>query len=154
MTAHTGDIAALRLQLLIAHPLGDLAPYFRGLRAGRAIASRCPACARTWFPPRPDCPDHRRGVDWVELPGTGRVVSVTFTETALPFGTGPAPRSFALIAMEGAENQAFGRLVTPNGSAVEGRRVWITRAAGDWPHPAQAAIYVFDEQARQTEPLP
>ncbi len=148
----------LLVQLRHNHPLGELAPYFHGLQAGRAIASRCPACARTWFPPRLQCPDHRSPIDWVELPGSGRIVSVTLTEGSLPFGSESAACAFVLVALDGAENLAFGRLAAvpdaTNGSALEGRRVWISRAAGSWPHPSQAACYVFDETDRQTEPLP
>ena len=148
------NVVQLQLQLRVAHPLGEMAPYFQGLQAGRAFASRCPACARTWFPPRPSCPDHRQGIAWVELPGSGRIVNVTFTEGPLPFGTDSAPRAFVLVAMEGAENQAFGRLAAPPGSKAEGQRVWISRAPGIWPHPSQAACYVLNEQDRQTEALP
>lgn len=144
----------LLLQLRHTHPLGELAPYFLGLQAGRAMASRCRACTRTWFPPRLDCPDHRSGIDWVELPGTGRVVSVTLTSGPLPFGSESMPRAFALVALDGAENLAFGRLADLPDGVAEGQPVWISRAAGNWPHPAQAACYVFSPQLRQTEPLP
>lgn len=148
----------LLVQLRHNHPLGELAPYFHGLQAGRAIASRCPACARTGFPPRLQCPDHPGPTDWVELPGSGRIVAVTLTESPLPFGSASAPRAFVLVALDGAENLAFGRLAeVPEAGAdtvLEGRRVWISRAAGTWPHPSQAACYVFDEAARQTECLP
>lgn len=145
---------SLQLQLHHTHPLGELAPYFKGLLAGRAIASRCRACARTWFPPWLDCPDHRQGIDWVELPGTGRVVSVTLTEGPLPFGSESGLRAFALVALDGAENLAFGRLARQPEAASNGQPVWISRAAGAWPHPAQAACYVFSEQERHTESLP
>ena len=153
MTAAPLRTVALQLQLHHTHPLGELQPYFNGLMAGRAIGSCCPVCARTWFPPRPDCPDHRRGVTWVELPGSGRIVDVTLTEGRLPFGIESKRRAFVLVRMDGAENHAFGRLAeVPDASAV-GRSVWLSRAGGHWPHPAQAACYVLDERERVTEPL-
>lgn len=148
----------LLVQLRHNHPLGELAPYFFGLQAGRAIASRCPACARTWFPPRLQCPDHAGPIDWLELPGSGRIDSATLTEGELPFGSTSARRAFLLVALDGAENLAFGRLaVVPDAGSdavLEGRRVWISRAVGTWPHPSQAACYVFNEADRKTEPLP
>lgn len=144
----------LLMQLRHNHPLGELAPYFHGLQVGRAIASRCPACARTWFPPRLQCPDHTGPIDWVELPGSGGIVSVTVTDSVLPFGHDSAGRAFVLVALDGAENLAFGRLAELPDAVVDGRPVWISRAAGHWPHPSQAACYVFDEADRQTEPWP
>lgn len=154
MTSPSPHTVPLLVQLRHHHPLGELAPYFHGLQAGRAIASRCPACARTWFPPRLQCPDHRGPTDWVELPGSGRIVSVTLTDSVLPFGSESASRAFVLVALDGTENLAFGRLAEVPDAAVDGRLVWLSRAAGAWPHPSQAACYVLDEQDRQTEPLP
>lgn len=135
----------LTLTLRYRHPLGDLAPYFRGLETGRAVAARCPACGRTWFPPRLVCPFHGLDVEWTELAGRGRIVSVTVTETALPFGTIRERRAFALIALDGAENLAFGRVAGDPTEARAGRRVRLARAPGDWPHPAQAAWFVTED---------
>lgn len=62
------------------------------------------------------------------------------------------------LVLGGAENLVFGRLAeVPDAGAdavLEGRQVWISRAASTWPHPSQAACYVFDEADRQTECLP
>ena len=158
MTPPLPHTVPLLMQLRHHVPLGELAPYFHGLQAGRAIASRCPVCTRTGFPPRLQCPDHPGPTGWVELPGSGRIVAVTLTDGPLPFSSASAPRAFVLVALDGAENLAFGRLAevpdATDGTALEGRRVWISRAAGSWPHPSQAACYVFDEQERQTESLP
>lgn len=135
----------LTLTLRYRHPLGDLAPYFCGLEAGRAVAARCPECGRTWFPPRLVCPVHDRDVEWCDLAGLGRLVSVTVTETALPFGTIRERRAFALIALDGAENLAFGRVAGDPAKARVGQRVRLARAPGDWPHPAQAAWFVAED---------
>lgn len=134
----------LTLTLRYRHPLGDLAPYFRGLEAGRAVAARCPECGRTWFPPRLVCSLHDRDVEWTDLTGLGRIVSVTVTETALPFGVTRERRAFALISLDGAENLAFGRLASDPAEARAGQRVRLARAPGDWPHPAQAAWFVAE----------
>ena len=142
------DTVELHLSLRHSHPFGELAPYFRGLLAGRAMATRCGLCARTWFPPRLDCADHGPGMQWVELPGSGRVVEVTLTDSALPFGRESMPRVFALVALDGAENLAFARLADTAQPALPGQTVWISRAPGDWPHPSQAACYVTDARQR------
>ncbi len=135
----------LTLTLRYRHPLGELAPYFRGLETGRAVATRCPACGRTWFPPRLICPLHDRDVEWTELAGLGRIVSFTVAETTLPFGAVRERRTFALIALDGAENLAFGRVAGDPAEARAGQRVRLARAPGDWPHPAQAAWYVAED---------
>lgn len=135
----------LTLTLRYAHPLGALAPYFRGLEEGRAVAARCPACGRQWFPPRLACPEHGLVTDWVELSGKGRVVSLTVAESTLPFGAGRERRAFALIALDGAVNLAFGRLAGDPSHARSGLRVRLERAPGPWPHPAQAAWFTADE---------
>lgn len=145
MAEPDGRLVPLTLTLNYAHPLGALAPYFRGLEEGRAVAARCPACGRTWFPPRLACPDHGWATDWVELSGRGRVVSVTVAESTLPFGAARERRALALVALDGAANLAFGRLAGDPAAARPGLKVRLERAPGAWPHPAQAAWFVADE---------
>jgi len=82
------------------------------------------------------------------------VRNVTVTDSVLPFGTEAAHRAFALVAFDGAENLAFGRLAGPPEAAAEGQIVWISRAPGTWPHPAQAACFVLDPHERKKESLP
>lgn len=134
----------LKLTLEYAHPLGALAPYYRGLEAGRAVATRCPRCGRAWFPPRLLCPDHGPMVEWFELSGRGRLISVSVSETTLPFSAAREKRAFGLIALDGAENAAFGRLAGDPGRARAGQHVRLARAPGTWPHPAQAAWFVVE----------
>jgi hypothetical protein len=138
------DAVPLVMKLRYAHPQGFFGPYFEGLEAGRAVAARCPECGRTWFPPRAHCPEHRRETEWCALSGRGRIVSVTVGETALPFGRERARRAFALVAMDGAANLAFGRIAGEPEAPRPGMRVRLERAPGRWPHPAQAAWYVAD----------
>ena len=155
----------LTLTLRYAHPLGELAPYFQGLDAGRAIATRCPTCARTWFPPRLSCPEHGAATVWTDLSGKGRIVSVSISfrsrkpgyagkgrivsvsiaDSTLPFGAETARRAFLMVALDGAENLAFGRFAGAPDAARAGLKVRLARAPGTWPHPAQAAWFVADE---------
>ena len=135
----------LTLTLRYAHPLGELAPYFQGLDAGRAIATRCPTCARTWFPPRLSCPEHGAATVWTDLSGKGRIVSVSIADSTLPFGAETARRAFLMVALDGAENLAFGRFAGAPDAARAGLKVRLARAPGTWPHPAQAAWFVADE---------
>ena len=144
MSQDKDRIRRLDLTMHYAHPLGEIAPYFQGLEKGLAVAARCPTCKRTWFPPRLLCPEHGRATAWTELSGRGRIVGVSLSETVLPFGAEKARRAFLLVAMDGAENAAFGRLDGDPDSARVGMAVRLKRAEGDWPHPAQAAVFVID----------
>lgn len=158
--APRGNAAAphtLPLHLHLQHqmPLGELTPYFHALAAGRALATRCAVCGRSWFAPRLACPEHGWRTQWHELPGHGRVVAVTQTVTGLPFNdAGAAMHGFALVAMAGAENLCFARLAPTLPAPQPGLTVWISRAAGQWPHPSQAAEFVGSEERRVLLPLP
>jgi uncharacterized OB-fold protein len=54
------------------HTYGKLSPFFRALKKGKLMATRCvnPKCEekRMWLPPRADCPDCNQPMEWVEIP--------------------------------------------------------------------------------------
>ena len=135
--------STIEVALHYDHVLGVLAPYFEGLLAGRAVASTCTDCGRTWFPPRPGCCSRSGPVRWITLAGTGRVVAGTTGGGTLPFGGGPAGEGLALVALDGADNLALGWVDGFGGTPPEGARVRLV-TTGDCapPHPAQAARYV------------
>ena len=124
------------------HSLGRLAPYFEGLAAGRAVASTCAACGRTWFPPRLGCCSRTGPAQWTTLAGTGRVVTGTTGGGSLPFGGGPAGEGLALIALDGADNLALGWVDGLGDVPPEGARVRLVTAGTRPPHPAQSARFV------------
>ena len=130
------------LTLRYAHALGGLAPYFEGLAAGRAVASTCSGCGRTWFPPRLGCCSRAGAAQWTTLAGAGRVVAGTSGGGTLPFGGGPAGEGLALIALDGADNLAIGWVDGFGGEPPEGARVRLVTSGRPTPHPAQAARYV------------
>ena len=132
----------IEVTLRYTHALGALAPYFEGLAAGRAVASTCAACGRTWFPPRLGCCSRAGPVQWTTLTGAGRVVAGTCGGGTLPFGGGPAGEGLALIALDGADNLALGWVDGFGGDPPEGARVRLVTSGRDPPHPAQAARYV------------
>lgn len=102
--------AQLTLELRYAHGVGDLLPYFEALARGEGRATRCAQCARAWFPPRLVCPRCHAGLRWIVLPGTGVVRAVTRSIGRLPFDLQSRPLVLALIAMDGADNLAMGRI--------------------------------------------
>ncbi len=73
------------------HTYGMLSPFFKGLREGRLMATRCPngKCAekRLWIPPRGHCPDCHTEMTWETLPDPVIGTIHTFTEVVYA-GTG------------------------------------------------------------------
>ena len=132
----------IEVALRYDHALGALAPYFEGLAAGRAVASQCAVCERTWFPPRLGCCSRAGPAQWTTLAGTGRVAAGTSGGGTLPFGGGPAGAGLALIALDGADNLALGWVDGFGDAPPEGARVRLVIGDPHPPHPAQAARYV------------
>lgn len=131
----------LELRLEYAHAVGELAPFFEGLVAGLARATRCRACARTWCPPRLVCACGASDTEWRELSGHGVLVHATSAWGRLPL-TGAEPRlhRFGLVRLDGASNLLFARLAEAPESHV-GERVRLARVAS-WTHPAQSVELV------------
>ncbi|OGP89298.1 MAG: hypothetical protein A2157_10335 [Deltaproteobacteria bacterium RBG_16_47_11] len=73
------------------HTYGMLSPFFKGLREGRLMATRCPneKCSekRLWIPPRAHCPDCHTEMTWEALPNPVIGKIYTFTEVVYA-GTG------------------------------------------------------------------
>jgi uncharacterized OB-fold protein len=76
------------------HTLGLLTPYFKGLREGRLLGTKCvnPDCpighgqGDLWLPPRADCPDCHQPMVWEELQNPeGYIYAYTYVERG---GTG------------------------------------------------------------------
>jgi uncharacterized OB-fold protein len=65
------------------HTYGMLSPFFKGLREGKLMATRCPNknCPenRLWIPPRAHCPDCHTEMTWKTLPNPviGKIYSFT-----------------------------------------------------------------------------
>ena len=138
----TSTGATIELTLRYAHSFGALAPYLEGLESGRAVASTCAHCGRTWFPPRLGCCAQAGPARWATLAGTGRIVAGTSGGGTLPFGGGPAGDGLALVALDGADNLALGWIDGFGGVPPEGARVRLVASAAHAPHPAQDARFV------------
>jgi len=73
------------------HTYGMLSPFFKGLREGRLMATRCSneKCPekRLWIPPRAHCPDCHTEMTWEALPNPVIGKIYAFTEVVYA-GTG------------------------------------------------------------------
>ena len=78
--------------------------YLRGLKEGKIIGQRCPACGKVYVPPRGACPtDGVPTTTDVELPDTGTVT--TFCVVNVPFQGQrvPTPYAAASVLLDGAD---------------------------------------------------
>jgi uncharacterized OB-fold protein len=128
------------LLLVFSHGTGALQTYFDALAEGRAMARKCPACGRVWFPPHAACPEDGADCDWLELDGGGVVVGATHTHSRLPLADADADHLFVLVAMDGADNAAFGRFSGIETGDLVGRRVRLA-AVDDARLPAQRLVF-------------
>jgi uncharacterized OB-fold protein len=71
-------------------PTPETQHYWDGTRQGELLLQRCDACARTYFPPRPFCPDcGSRQVRVVKASGRGRLYSYVIHHRPVPGFTPP-----------------------------------------------------------------
>lgn len=135
--------STVRLDLALGynHGSGALTDYFRALADGRAVASCCENCGRTWFPPHARCPKDGGMCKTTELDGSGVVVAATRTRTRLPFTDSDADVTFVLVAMAGADNAAFGRLENFDGADATEMQVQLVAVDHPVGHPAQAIVF-------------
>ena len=54
------------------------APFVEALASGKVFGTRCETCGRTFYPPRPECPDClEESMTFVEIPTKGKLLSFT-----------------------------------------------------------------------------
>ncbi|MEM4104106.1 MAG: Zn-ribbon domain-containing OB-fold protein [Thermoplasmatales archaeon] len=66
------------LELKYRMPIGGISNFFKGLKSGKLLATRCDYCGTIYFPPQSHCTkcssDH---VSWIELSGRGTLETYT-----------------------------------------------------------------------------
>jgi uncharacterized protein len=90
-----------------------LSRFFSRLRDGRLSSTRCRRDGTLTWPPRTVCPKcHAAELDWVDLPGTGRLYAFSAVLAGAPLGMEKeVPFSVALVDLDGAPLRLFGRVV-------------------------------------------
>ena len=129
----------INMELQYTHPFGKLSPYFDGLASGRAMASRCGICGWVWFPPHITCPEDGGKCEWLELDGNGEVISLTKTRSIIPFTEKYIDHIFVMVAVAGANNVTFGRVISSENVTSLGDKVRLvesTRGNTHLPHTA------------------
>ncbi len=79
------------------------------LEQGKVMASRCKDCGTVFFPPRADCYKCLdSNMDWIEVSGTGRLVTYSKLEYA-PIGFGD-DLPYAIAVLDYGDYKVFGRI--------------------------------------------
>ncbi len=93
--------------------------FFDGLKEGKFMGSKCPACGRVYLPPRMICERcFVKAEDWVELPDTGTVE--TFTVASIKVADNgdledlQSPEVIAMVKHDGADTCLAARLEGDN----------------------------------------
>ncbi len=98
------EILELNWAQTYRHSLGKYSRFFLELENGRFLATRCPSCCTTWTPPRPVCPNDLSITEWVELKGTGHVVSFSVLHYAPTMAADlKTPYVLAYVKLDGAD---------------------------------------------------
>jgi len=80
-------------------PTPETQHYWEGTRQGELRLQRCDACAKTYFPPRPFCPEcGSRHVSVVKSSGKGRLFSYVIHHRPVPGFT--PPYAIAVVELE------------------------------------------------------
>ena len=89
--------------------------FFDGLKSGKFMGVKCPACGRVYLPPRMICESCFEKIEeWVELPDTGTLES--FTLASVTVGRDgelrdlQEPRLIGMVKHEGADTCLVARL--------------------------------------------
>ncbi|MCD4716747.1 MAG: Zn-ribbon domain-containing OB-fold protein [Desulfobacterales bacterium] len=79
------------------------------LEKGKVMASKCKDCGLVFFPPRADCYQClTSNMEWVEVSGTGKLVSYSKLEFA-PIGFGD-DLPYAIALLDYGDYKVFGRI--------------------------------------------
>ena len=103
--------------LLDFYPLEEprftrVARFYEALREGRLTTTRCAKDGLLW-PPRVVCPRcHSAQLDWVDLPGRGRIYAFSAVLAGAPLGMEQdLPYVVGLVDLDGGALRLFGRIV-------------------------------------------
>jgi uncharacterized OB-fold protein len=103
--------------LLDFYPLEDakfteLHAFFDHLREGRLTTTKCRKDGKLLWPPRTVCPAcHQADLEWVDLPGTGRLYAFSAVLAGAPMGMeADVPFSVGLVDLDGVPLRLFGRI--------------------------------------------
>ena len=82
-------------------PTPETQHYWDGARAGELLLQRCKDCGKTYFPPRPFCPEcASRSVDVIKASGKGKLYSYIINHRPAPGFEEDAPYAIAVVELD------------------------------------------------------
>jgi len=79
-----------------------VADFITYLEKGRVMATRCPRCGVSYFPPKADCPSCLSGeMEWFEVKGKGKLATYTIVNYGPSGFENDAPYILAVGEFEG-----------------------------------------------------
>jgi len=87
-------------------------PFFENLKHGRLTTTKCRNCASILWQPRVVCPRcNHDGMEWIDLPATGRVFAFTAVYAGAPLGMEKdVPFVIAIVELEGSPMKVVARI--------------------------------------------
>jgi len=89
---------------------GEYTPFFAALTNGIQLGTRCPGCSYACAVPRPVCNRCGTTMEWLPLPGEGRIHTFTVVSVASRDFFAETPYILALIEYEGVDTLFMTRL--------------------------------------------
>ena len=108
--------------------------FWNSLLEGKFLATRCPACARKTFPPKPFCPHcWREAPEWVPLSPRGTVYSSTVMHAVPALFRHEAPYRVGIVDLDDGLRIATRLLGIGEGFGVGARVEIVVLAYQDGP---------------------
>ena len=82
-------------------PTPETQHYWDGAKAGELLLQRCKDCSKTYFPPRPFCPEcASRSVEVIKASGKGKLYSYIINHRPAPGFEEEAPYAIAVVELD------------------------------------------------------
>lgn len=93
------------------HSYAEDSPFFRGLKEGKLLGSKCSACTRVFATPRAFCMECGEKTDWFELPLEGRIHTFTVCNFGGENFLTECPYILILVEFTGADTLFLSRFI-------------------------------------------
>lgn len=108
--------------------------FWQGLSDGRFLTTRCTACRKPSFPPKPFCPHcWSEPVEWIELAPRGTVYSSTVMHAVPAYFRHEVPYRVGIVDLDDGLRIATRLLGVEEGFAVGARAEIVVLAYDDGP---------------------
>jgi hypothetical protein len=93
-----------KMDVFFKYSYGGQSRFFREIfHHERLLGAKCPACGKVYCPPRSVCPRCYEKTEWVNLPGTGKVVAFTIQHYSTSAFVKKVPFLVAYVQLDGAD---------------------------------------------------